>query len=71
MIPETFAANPRNRIGPLTDRVIFRCPELVGLTLVVASEQAGVTPSEYIRRAVVERLRTDGFPFEASEENAA
>jgi hypothetical protein len=43
------------------DRVTFRCSETVAHAVQQAADQERVTPSEYARRALIGRLRANGF----------
>ena len=42
-------------------RVVFVCPAPLTAALVHAAEKTFTTKSEYTRRAIIEKLRSDGF----------
>jgi len=51
------------RAGPrrFPGRLQFRCPPALIDILTTAAEKEMITPSAYLRRAVADRLRADGF----------
>lgn len=57
------------------DRIALRIPTIITRALAAASQRELCNPSEYARRAIVERLRQDGIlptvKRRSSEQNAA
>jgi hypothetical protein len=43
------------------ERLQFRCPPALTATLAAATDKEMTTASDYVRRAVVSRLREDGY----------
>jgi hypothetical protein len=43
------------------ERLQFRCPPVLSETLAAAVDKEMTTASDYVRRAVVSRLRADGY----------
>ena len=48
-----------------TDRIRARCPAVLPPAIEIAAAQALMTPSEYVRRSVIERLKVDGIDLTA------
>jgi hypothetical protein len=44
-----------------TDRIRARCPAVLPPAIELAAAQSLMTPSEYIRRSIIERLKADGI----------
>jgi hypothetical protein len=44
-----------------TDRIRARCPPSLPPAISVAAARSLMSPSEYVRRSVIERLRADGI----------
>jgi len=46
------------------ERLQFRCPAVLNATLAEAVNKKMTTASDYVRQAVVSRLRADGYELE-------
>jgi hypothetical protein len=46
-----------------TDTVLVRCPSRMGSMIDKAAERRFMKPSEFVRMAIVERLKGDGIEF--------
>lgn len=44
-----------------TERVLIRCPASLPPAISRAAAKNLMTPSEYVRRSVIDRLKTDGI----------
>jgi hypothetical protein len=44
-----------------TSRLFVRCPSVLPLAVERAAVRQCMTPSEYVRRSVIERLKADGI----------
>jgi hypothetical protein len=54
-------AQPHSVARVFTDRLQVRCPPALPEAITVAASRQMMTPSEYVRRSVIDRLRADGF----------
>lgn len=57
----TAAAVRKSGMPRFPERLQFRCPPVLTATLAAAADKEMTTASDYVRRAVVSRLREDGY----------
>ena len=63
MTPTTEAAQ-KSSTPRFPARLQFRCPPALSATLAEAINKKMTTASDYVRQAVVSRLRADGYELE-------
>ncbi len=61
MSANTALAAKESKPGRFPNLLQARCPKTLPPLIELAAESLCMTPSEYIRRSVIERLRADGI----------
>jgi len=59
----------KRRASRLIDRIAFRCPDAMAITIEQAADREQISPSGYARLAVSRQLRADGFAIVDSPAN--